>query len=117
MRTGLGITFAWPMKNDNAATKSANDMRHRCLLSRATPWRAPDRIIRRSPALANSPTTPKRKNGKAGIPFLWPPWATASSPNVSMVNPTANATSKAPRCSQRDPAKGGRTVVSAVVTR
>jgi hypothetical protein len=44
MRMGLGMTFAWPRKNDNAEMNRAKHMRHRCRASRAAPWSVPDRI-------------------------------------------------------------------------
>ncbi len=98
MRIGLGMTFDCPMKNDSAAMKSANDMRHRCLMSRDAPRRAPDLITRRSPTAPNSPITPNMTNGDAVIPScLLPPCAIASNANARSVTPTASAASVVPR--------------------
>jgi len=90
MRSGLGITLAWPMKNDIAAMNSAKHIRHKCLASRDAPTRAPVRSSRRSPAVANSPTMPNKKKGKGGIPFRTPPLAIAWKPNVELLTPATN---------------------------
>ncbi len=68
--------------------------------------------------LADSPIAPKMKSIGIGTPCLeLSPLMSNSKPNVTLVRPIANATSMAPRFSQRDPTVGCLTVVSAVITR